>query len=677
MFLHFLRNDKFRLIQLSFLMLFVELAIIRWAGSNLYYLFAFSNVILLASFLGIGIGFLRPTSYRNLFFLSPVLLSALICICYYFSSSHTIRVNPITDNLDYTTRYFKENFYPIWITLPIIFCIVVTLMMSIADGVKHVFQRFSPLQAYRLEILGSLSGLIVFSILSFFQAEPYVWGIVICLCYLTLTNKKSYSIVILSLQMISLIFMLVIFIKESRTPNHYWSSYYKIVLQPYSGNRYAVTVNGLVQQIIESVEQRKKVKPFYMIPYQYRASSSPLNNVLVIGAGTGGDVAIALSQGAKHVDAVEIDPMLYTLGKKFNPNQPYNDNRVTIYINDGRAFLQQTKNQYDMIIYALTDSLMMIMGQSSLRLENYLYTQEGIESAAKHLKPDGIFTIYNYIQPTWLVNRLANTMQKTFNHATCIKSYDSMDYYATVLMNSHTPRSLHCNTYWQANSSPSITPATDDHPFIYMQDNTIPFIYFFSLSILLFSSLIIVKISGGSYCSIVKYLDLFFMGTAFLLLETKNVINFALLFGTTWFVNALVFIGILFTVYLAVEFTRWSRHLKQGILYFLLLISLYLAFAIPNQYLLGLPIVARFIFATALAFSPIFIANLIFAERFRATQQSTAAFGANLIGAVLGGILEYSSLIIGYRHLFILIAAMYTLAVLLQVFLKKIEGTSH
>ena len=139
-------------------------------------------------------------------------------------------------------------------------------MMSLADGVKHVFQRFSPLQAYRLETLGSLSGLIVFSILSFFQAEPYVWGIVICLCYLALAKKNNhqgnlnifYSVSMLALQIISLIIMLMIFVKESNTPNHYWSSYYKIVLQPYSGQRYAVIVNGLVQQVIESVEQRKE-----------------------------------------------------------------------------------------------------------------------------------------------------------------------------------------------------------------------------------------------------------------------------------------------------------------------------------------------------------------------------------------------------------------------------------
>ena len=338
----------------------------------------------------------------------------------------------VTNNLDYASSYFRENLYPVWITLPFIFCLVVALMMSLAEERERVFQRFPPLQAYRLETLGSLCGLIVFSILSLLQAQPYAWGIVICLCYLSLAKKekkqgiaeKLYYAFILTLQIISLIIMVVIFVRESNTPNHYWSSYYKIVLKPYSGNRYAVDVNGLVQQIIESVEQRKRVKPFYMIPYQYRASAAELNNVLVIGAGTGGDVAIALSEGAKHVDAVEIDPMLYELGKKFNPNRPYDDTRVSVHINDGRAFLQQDKNKYDMIIYALTDSLMLIMGIAHYVLKIF-FTPEGMASVAKHLKPDGIFAIYNYIQPARLVNRLANTMKLIFHHTPCIMTYSS------------------------------------------------------------------------------------------------------------------------------------------------------------------------------------------------------------------------------------------------------------
>ena len=52
-------TGRARLAVASALMLFVQLALIRWCGANLLHLSYFSNLILLASFLGIGLGFLR------------------------------------------------------------------------------------------------------------------------------------------------------------------------------------------------------------------------------------------------------------------------------------------------------------------------------------------------------------------------------------------------------------------------------------------------------------------------------------------------------------------------------------------------------------------------------------------------------------------------------------------
>ena len=77
------------------------------------------------------------------------------------------------------------------------------------------------------------------------------------------------------------------------------------------------------------------------------------------------------------------------------------------------------------------------------------------------------------------------------------------------------------------------------------------------------------------------YADLFFMGAAFLLLETKSVVQFALLFGTTWFVNSLVFAGILLAVLAAVEVARRDRSPRPGTLYLLLLGSLVVAWLVP------------------------------------------------------------------------------------------------
>ena len=158
------------------------------------------------------------------------------------------------------------------------------------------------------------------------------------------------------------------------------------------------------------------------------------------------------------------------------------------------------------------------------------------------------------------------------------------------------------------------------------------------------------------------YLDLFFMGAAFLLLETKSVATFALLFGTTWFVNALVFAGVLLVVLLAVEVTARFRTPPAPLVFAGIAVSLAAAYLVRPEWLLPLPFIPRLVIAVVLAFTPIFLANVAFAKRFSQEGDSQAAFAVNLLGAILGGCLEYLSLLTGYRNLLLLVAVMYALA---------------
>jgi hypothetical protein len=80
-----LLSARMRLVVASALMLFVQLALIRWSGANLVHLSYFSNLILLASFLGIGLGFLRARKPRDLGRYAPVAVLVLIafrCRCH-------------------------------------------------------------------------------------------------------------------------------------------------------------------------------------------------------------------------------------------------------------------------------------------------------------------------------------------------------------------------------------------------------------------------------------------------------------------------------------------------------------------------------------------------------------------------------------------------------------------
>jgi hypothetical protein len=412
--------------------------------------------------------------------------------------------------------------------------------------------------------------------------------------------------------------------------------------------------------MIESTQVRRETEPVYFLPYE-RIASNPLRNVLIIGAGNGGDVAIALRAGAKHVDAVEIDPRIYQIGRELNPDRPYRDPRVSVHIDDGRAFLQQTKNRYDLILFALPDSLVLVSGQSALRLESYLFTLEAMQTARAHLTEGGAFGMYNYYREDWLVDRLAGTLQAAYGHAPCVDSVGKYGRFA-LLMIGRGAGGVRCTQTWALGMHADPPPATDDYPFLYLQTRAIPPLYLGTLAAILLLSVVLVRLTAGSLRRMSGNLDLFFMGAAFMLLETKNVVQFALLFGTTWFVNALVFFGILLSVYAAIEVARRVRLANPALLYAALFGALLLAWIVPPETLLTLALPARFAAAVSIAFGPIFIANLVFAQRFRETGSSTLAFGANLLGAMAGGVLEYSALVLGYHSLLIVIAMLYALA---------------
>jgi hypothetical protein len=645
------RMPKTRLFGLSFLMLFVELALIRWTGSNVVYLSYFSNFVLLGSFLGIGIGFLRAGARRSMFLWAPVALFALVA----FVKLARVQVDRTSQELLFFGSHVTKGL-PSWLVLPLIFVIVAVVMATIADGVARAFSQFEPLVAYRIDILGSIAGIAAFSLLSFVGSPPVVWGIVAGAVLLALQPRAPLTLV----RYVAVVGVIGVLLVETLTPNLSWSPYYKIktVSDPRLDGIYQISVNGIPHQAIDSVEHRERTESVYVHPYERIAR--PPGEVLIVGAGNGTDVAIALAHGATRVDAVEIDPRLQKIGKALHPNHPYDDPRVHVHIDDGRAFLERATRKWDLILFALPDSLTLIAGQSSLRLESYLFTIDAMKAARAHLTERGAFAMYNYYREQWLVDRLAFTLQTAFGHPPCIDQMGQLAHLAALTIGMH-PEDVTCAITWSP-AAPPVKPATDDHPFVYLRTRTIPPIYLVAIALILVASLGLVRGIGGRFGAMRPYKDLFFMGAAFLLLETKNVVQFALLFGTTWFVNALVFGGILLAVLAAIEIARRVRLPRPGVLYALLFATLAVSYAIPAHALLKLAFAPRLAAASAIAFAPITLANLIFAQRFKATASSTIAFGANLLGAMLGGVLEYASLIVGYRNLLIGVAVVYALA---------------
>jgi hypothetical protein len=456
--------------------------------------------------------------------------------------------------------------------------------------------------------------------------------------------------------------VIALLVVESLLPGQLWSPYNKLTISHKQvGGQPAISVsaNNIPYQTAVSLKAMNPTQTVYFYPYRHVTRAS-LGNVLIIGAGTGNDVAVTLSEGARHVDAVEIDPLLLLRVGQSHPSRPYQSGRVTMHVGDGRAFLEDTSQRYNLILFALPDSTAALAGQSAVRLESFLLTEESLAAAKSHLAPGGTFAMYNYYQ-RFLLNRYATTLEDVYHQTPCVDIQPGHGGGRVLAVLTVHPggQVAGCSTYWHGSR---LAPATDDHPFPYLPTATIPIPFRWMLVGILLGSLLFIRLGGGRFKGMRFYIDLAFMGAAFLLLETKNIVQFALLFGTTWFVNSLVFAGVLLAVYLAVETARRVRLPRPAVLYGFLIASLVLAWLVPQDSLLTLPVVARFFAGSALAFAPVFLANLVFAQRFSDAQNSGTAFAVNLLGAMVGGALEYLSLITGYHVLLIVIGVLYGLA---------------
>ncbi|WP_270888202.1 spermidine synthase [Pedococcus sp. 5OH_020] len=643
-------NSRSRLVLASFLMLFVELALIRWTSSNNLYLVHLTNFILLASFLGIGLGFLRARAAPDLFPFAPVLLALLVA----FVLGFPVRTGTAPGGGWELVGLFDLPPLPRPASLAVVFLLTVGTLACLAQEVARTFASFPPLEAYRLDILGSLSGIIAFAALSFLRLPPLGWGLVAAVTLAALLARRLSR-----LPLVALACVVLLLGAESVLGSFQWSPYYKIHTQDLAGGLVRIEVNNTPLQTALSVKEIRATSPFYLYPYTYAGSR---DDVLVIGAGTGNDVAVALAQGAQRVDAVEIDPALLQIGRDRHPDHPYSDPKVTTHVDDGRAFVERTERRYDLILLALPDSATIVTGQSALRLENYLFTTQALQQARSLLKPGGTFAMYNYYEP-WLLDRYANTLRTVYGTPPCVQlgpSYGARQQAVLTLRKDASTGG--CRATWSPKAA-ALEPSMDDRPFPYLGSRTVPSFYLWMLALVLLASVLLVRSAGGPLRTMTPYVDLFFMGAAFLLLETKNVVQFALLFGTTWVVNAAVFAGVLLSVLAAVEVARRVTVRRPLLLYAGLLAALAVSWVVPPAALLELSLLPRFLAGVTIAFLPIFMANLIFAIRF-ASAGSTTAFAANLLGAMVGGALEYLALVLGFNALLVIVAALYGLALL-------------
>jgi spermine/spermidine synthase len=638
-------------------LLFVELLLIRWIPANVIYVGYFRNFLLMASFLGIGVGILwgRDPNRVPVSPFGPLLLGLVILVTQFQVSIELTSPDEIFFGLS-ESKGADINF----LVLPGLVLIATMIMAGLAVPLGGLLRSMAPLKAYSIDIIGSMTGIALFTALSASGTPPIVWysTVAVLISLLGLGAGLSRRSLVSAASMVA-----VLAIVALRMPaGQVWSPYYRIDEYPSNGIG-AINVNGIPHQAMWPLD--RLTDPFYEQVYRWFPERT-YNNVLIVGAGSGTDVAVALKHGASHVDAVEIDARIQEIGVRDHPNKPYDDPRVTRINDDGRAFLRRTTNHYDLVVFALPDSLTLVSTSANLRLESFLFTSEAFSEVRDHLASDGVFVLYNFYREDWLPVKIAGMLQGSFGSPPIVRIHGGTA--ATLAagpmiadLNGAPPPGDAVDQLDLANAPAA---ATDDWPFLYLKERFIAPYYGLAIGIIIaFAVLLVARAARRSGTSLRQFSPHFFvLGVAFLLLETKSIATFSLLFGTTWIVNSLVFFAVLASVLAAILVNQRIRFRNPIPLYAGLFGSLALAVALPPASLLLEPAWMRYVIAATLAFAPIFFANLVFSYSFRDTKAADMAFASNLLGAVVGGAVEYVALVTGYSSLLLLVGGLYLLA---------------
>lgn len=662
------------MVAISFATLFFELALIRFTNSTVQVIAYFNNFLILSAFLGIGMGCVMAQRTRTDWFARfPFILIVVIALMTAFE-----RVSYSGDSGDQVTWYKTGATFSLAVAsaIPIVFTANFAAFVPLGFELGRALARFpNPLIAYSWDLIGSLLGVAAFGVASWFRTGPLVWfaigGAVVTLLMIERGRARAA---------IAAVILAGCALLSTRTAEGIWSPYYKVATRPYftADNQpigFGISVDRLRIQDAFKFGPELMTTPFapwldyYRLPYLFRSPA----NVLILGGGSGNDATIALAEGARHVTVVEIDPVIVSLGFDRHPHRPYRDPRVRVVNDDARAFMRRDRGTYDVIVMNALDSHYQLPGLSTLRLESFIYTTEAFRDVRKHMGPDSMFVVHLSSTREWMGRRLYWSLTDAFGRepalfTTPASPFDSVAFVygppALLARATTTANELRSVDAAPFQARPDTDRATDDWPQLYLRARRIPNIYLVVLGITLLITA--TAFAGVGRLRTRQDGHLFLLGAGFMLLETRSLTKISLLFGMTWMVNAIVIGGILSVVllgnFMVLRGIRLSRAATYGALFTLLVIG----YLVPINWILEYSIPVRIVLAALWVAAPIFFTSLIFSRTFATVSDSSTAFGSNLLGVVVGGIVEYASMIVGLNALYLFALAIYVFAALLE-----------
>jgi len=695
--------NRFRLFAASALALYTEVVLIRWMSAEIRMFAYLKNFTLLACFLGLGLGMMRRTRLREEKLLA-LAIAFMVLLLTFAPQLHLTRLffpdigiyqwggnlrSPqllsaarTLPLLGVLLRHVPDALVP-WILgcLALIvgfalFCLVLAVFYRIGMLVGECLQAGgAPLEAYTLNLAGSLAGTLAFTALVFFSLPPWAWVLPVFVGITYFSPRPLRDALLLG----SVIVVMVV--ADLRT-HVMWSPYYRVTYVPTTAGGYRLDVDHDFYQDVLNLGAGASpglasARDYYDFPY---AILPPCGKVLIVGAGTGNDVAAALRAQCTSVDAVEIDPSIERLGQELHPERPYQSSRVNVQINDGRAFFHQARaggQRYDVIVFGLVDSQTALSVMSSLRLEFFLYSKESFQEALSLLEPrQGLFVVgFSVGWKEWVAQRIYRTLEIANGQEPL--AVRASDYLGTVSFvagpgTSQARQRLaatpHIDSIASELARENARPAQDDWPFLYQNPSSFPFVYLGSLLVVLIVATYLVRgvVRQASTSSRVR-LDwtMFCMGGAFLLVETKNLSQLALLFGATWVTNAVVFSSIFVMAMAANLIVQHWLVLRLPMLFILLCATLLLSYFVPFSELTQLSPLSRALIGGGVAALPVLFSSLIFAKMFSETSDAANALGSNILGGLFGGALEAATIFVGIKAMALLAIAVYGAAAFL------------
>jgi spermidine synthase len=698
-------NQAWGIFLISILGLFLETLFIRWIGTEIRIFAYLQNTILVVCFLGLGIGMFTSSKpieiKRSLIPIAVFLFLMAIPLARSALGSTSEMLSTLGDLVIWSGRETDDMGRRILLSIVGLALTygVLTLIVDAFVPLGRILGRLmnanpNPIWAYSINIFGSILGTWLFVLLSFFYQPPFIWFLIAALFFavfiLWSNRDKKVNFILLGAIVILSWF-------AGQTPGALevvWSPYQKLVVHESQGNeigKYVVEVNNSsYQDIMDLSDQYISANP-ETFPAEMQGLSQydiPLllhpdpQSFLVVGAGTGNDVAGALRHNISSITAVEIDPAIITIGTELHPEDPYLSSKVRVVNDDARSFFATTGEKYDIISFGLLDSHT-TTSMTNARLDHYVYTKESIIQAKSRLEEGGILTLTFFAERLFIVDRMQNVLEEVFDQPPLVFIAEPGSYGRGGVMfvtgdlesvqkqiekNDRLGAYInHQQEAYPLQLTHNTKVVTDDWPYLYLDSPKIPLLYFLLIGVIVIlfaTSYRKWQASTNIVLTSRTFWHFAFLGAAFLLLEVQNISKASVVLGNTWEVNAVIISSILGVALLANWIAYKFPNLPMPPVY-LLLVGTALGLYFVDLATFGfLPYALKAVIVGSLTSLPMLFSGIIFVRSFAVAEDKSNALGANLIGALVGALLQSITFVIGIKALLLIVAGFYILSLL-------------